>query len=150
MVNQIRNVLISRILSSEGTFEGKYTNSYNILKGIITLEEKEKGKTKLSDDYFNRFKELESTLKDLDERISGFSLRVVEEYFFRNRNRLDKYIYMCQGEIESNSDLKVIDLFEILEDFFLKVYLMALEIGDMYALEIKLKKANDTGEEDVF
>jgi len=150
MANQIRNVLISRILSSEGTFEGKYTNSYNILKGIITLEEKEKGKTKLSSDYFNRFKELEDSLTNLDERIKGFSLRVVEEYFFRNRNRLDKYIYMNQGEIESNADLKVIDLFEVLENFFLKVYLMALEIGDMYALEIKLKKTSESNNEDIF
>ena len=150
MSNQIRNVLISRILSSEGTFEGKYTNSYNILKGIITLEEKEKGKTKLSSDYFNRFKELENSLTNLDVRIKGFSLRVVEEYFFRNRNKLDKYIYMNQGEIESNADLKVIDLFEVLENFFLTVYLMALEIGDMYALEIKLKKTSESNNEDIF
>lgn len=140
MAKELRTILLSKILSSEGVYHGKYTGAYNTLRAVIELEKKETDRQKLPQEYFKKFEDITKKLNCVDERVKGFPLMVLEQYFVRSSSQLDRYIYMVYGELESASDYKVIELFEILEGFFMELYMLAVEIADYYSLEIKLKK----------
>ena len=142
-VKDLRLVLLTKIMSAEGVFAHKYSSNYNTLKAIIELEKKEKEQDMLPKSFFDRFDDIKKMTTNLDPKIKGFPMLIVQEYFIRNSANLDKYIYMTYGkDLESASELKVMELYEILEDFFFKIYLLAVQISDFYKLEIKLKKDN--------
>lgn len=142
MAKELRTILLSKILSSEGVYYGKYTDSYNTLKAVIELERKENDRSRLPDTFFDKFDFLTSKLYNLDPRVEGFPLMVLEQYFMKSSDSLDRYIYMSYGKLESASDYKVIELYEILESFFIQIYMLAVEIADYYSLEIKLKRTS--------
>lgn len=146
-MSNIRKILLSEILSSKGFYEGKYTESLNILKAIIKLESKETSSDKLGEEYFDRFKQIENNSINLHSDLGSMPLSVAEQFFIRNSSDLSRYLYMEYRDNEIK-DMKVIELYNILEEFFLEMYILAVEIADHYSLEIKLKKDNK-GKEDI-
>lgn len=137
-MSNIRKILLSEILSSKGLYDGKYTESFNIIEAVIKLESKEDSKNKLSDYYFKEFKELKECYNNLDERVKGFPLNVLEQFLIRNSSDLSRYLYMNYKDLEL-IDMQVIELYDILERYFQRIYLLAVQISDHYSLEIKLK-----------
>lgn len=143
MAKEIRTILLSKVLSMEGIFQHKYSTAYNCLLAIIELEKKETHTEKLPNRFFERFDEITKLLDNLDEKVKDIPLLIVEQYFIRNSSELSKYIFIQYGKIEGNSDLQCFHLYEILEAFFQKVYLLCVEIADYYSLEIKLKRSGE-------
>lgn len=138
MAKELRTTLLSQILSMEGVFHHKYSTAYNILTSVIELEKNEREKNKLPKEIFERYEKIKSRAFNLDEKIKGFPLLVVEQYFLRNSKQLDAYVYMVYGDLEY-TDFQSINLYELLENFFREIYFLCVEIADYYSLEIKLK-----------
>lgn len=135
---EIRKILLSKILSMEGTTPSKYSTAFNTLKSIINIELKERSKERLPEEIFIKFRNIEESSTKLDENLQGFPLLIIEEYFFRNIDSLDKFIYLAYNKLEY-AEYKVINIYEILEQFFQQIYFLAVEIADFYSIEIKLK-----------
>jgi len=136
-MNNLRLTLLSGIIGSSGISYNKYTNSFNSLKAVIKLEHSEK-KDKLPKYMFEEFDKLENIKDNLNKKFSGIPLLILEQYFFRNSKTLDAEIYI---EYEhKNINAIITELYILLEDYFFKMYLLAVEIADFYNLEIKIKK----------
>jgi len=141
----VRKILLSDIMSSKGIYENKYTDAFNSIKAVIELEKKEKKSDMLPDSYFTRFIAIEKNSDKLDDQLQEVPLCVVEQFFMRNSRDLGRYLYMSYGKVEVHN-MQVINLYDILERFFMKIYILAVEIADHYSLEIKLKKDNKNKE----
>ena len=145
MSRDLRTLLLTKIISSEGMHPYKYSACFNALKSVIDLENKDKD-DRLNKVLFDKFKDIEKSITNLDERIKDFPLLIVEEYLMRNQGNLDKYIYLTYNNLENTGDIQVMDLYIILEKFFEKMYHLAVEIADYYSLDVKLKSSNENQE----
>lgn len=143
-MKNLRLTLLSSIIASNGVHHGKYSNAFNSMKAIIELEEKET-KNKIPKEFFDEFKSIEEHTLNLHEKLTDVPLLVVEQYFLRNAKNLNKYVYV--EFMKKNVEFKVVDLYLILEEFFIRLYLLAVQIADFYNLEIKLKKSTKETEE---
>lgn len=112
----------------------KYSKAFLNLKNVIELEKKENSKFDKS--IIDSFNELS---KKYNSFLNKVPLRVVETYFRKYAEDLEYYVYL---EYEGNevSDLKIIDIYIKLEDFFSECFELACKIADFYNLEIKLNK----------
>lgn len=145
-MRNLRINLLSGIISSSGVHQSKYSNCYNELKAIIELEKKEKDKDKIPKSFFEEFEEITGSINNLSERTEGVPLLILEQYFLRNSNDLKKYVYIEYDEVKI--DMMTGDLYLILEEFYVKIYLLAVKIADFYNIDIKLKK--ERKEEDTY
>jgi len=136
-MNNLRLNLLSGIIGSVGVSYNKYTNSFNSLKAVIQLERSEK-KDKLPKYMFEEFDELENIKDNLNNKFSNIPLLILEQYFFRNSKTLDAEIYIEYKH--KNINAVITELYILLEDYFFKMYLLAVQIADFYNLEIKIKK----------
>lgn len=134
------------ILQCEGMIAHKYTKSYRNLINLASLEEKASG-TKFMSKFSKRILELE---KEQENFHNGVPLAIFEQYFFRNNDNVEKYVYIEYKGMDKG-EIKVIEMFEILEKFFDKIFAVAMEIADYYSYEIKFEnKYSQTSKTEVF
>lgn len=143
-MNKLRLSLLSNILGGRGVYENKYTLGYNSLKAVIELELKEK-KDRLPKHIFDRFNNIQENLSNVNEKLVGVPIIILEQYFLRNTKSLNRYVYIMHEDIEI--EIKVIEIYTILENWYFHLFLIASEIADYYNLEIKLKKEKDLNED---
>lgn len=136
-INNLRlNLLTGIIAGSDGVSMNKYSTAFNCLKAIIVLELSEK-KDKLPKQLFKDFSELEKQADNLSEKFPNIPLLIIEQYFLRNNKTLDAEIYIEYNHL--NISVVITELYILLEDFYFKMYLLAVQIADAYNLEIKIK-----------
>lgn len=145
--NKVRVALLNDIILSRDIFQRKYSTSYNALKAVINLEKEEKAKDKLNKKYFDKFTEISELKDNLSDDLKGLPLAVTEQYFFRKSKNLNAYIYIQYKDIQI-TNLRAIEIYQLLEDFFQQIYLLAVQIADHYSLDIKMKPTQSTSEEE--
>ena len=143
-MKNLRLNLLSNIIGITGVNPFKYSTAFNSLNAVIELEKKET-KNKLPESIFKEFEDIKNRENNLNDDLKGIPLLILEQYFVRNSNNLDKYIYIQYNTI--NKELRVIELYLVLERYFEKMFILASKIADYYNLEIKIK--TDTKEKDI-
>ena len=138
-MNNLRVHLLSNILSSEYNFN-KYSISLNNVSAVISLE-KEETKNPLPNSLFKEYDEILSLSNNLLSSDKKVPLLILEQYYSRNSANLNKELYIEYNN--SNFEVKVSELYVLLEEFFMKIYILAVKISDYYNLEIKLKTNKD-------
>ena len=147
MSYELRKIMLSKVISSEGVFHHKYSIALNTMKAIIELEQKEK-ENKLPSEYFKRFSDIEKNSSHINTLFKGIPLLLLEQYFLRNSKTLDKYLNISYKNIDIET-FQVYDLYLALEQYFLKLFMLAVEIADFYSIEIKIKNTNSS-EDNIF
>ena len=138
---KLRQVLLNKIISTEGVFQHKYTMAYNTLIAVMKIEEKEKAKDRLPSSFFDKVKGIQSRYSNIDGIVSGVPLLILEQYFFLNSKDLGKFLWFEYNKIEI--ELKIYELYLMLESFFIEIFEIACEIMDYYNIEMKLKSNKD-------
>lgn len=142
---EIKQKLLSEIISSSGVFQHKYSRAYQTFMSVCDLEIK--SDNKFLTKFGNRIKEIQSKK---DKLYHDIPLLVLEQYFLRNSEKLSLELYI-EYENKSYPDLKVYRLYELLEAFFNEIFCLAVEIADYYSYEVKYNKKYDlNSDEDVF
>lgn len=139
-MSKIRLTLLGNIIGNSGVYQHKYSTGFNSLKSIMKLESKET-QNKLPLEMFDRFKELEDNLTNINPKVKGIPLLVLEQYFLRNTNNLNNWVYIEYGK--KGTDLRIVDLYLMLETWFSELYLLASEIADYYNYEVKMKSSSE-------
>lgn len=136
-MKNLRVVLLGEVIGNELNMN-KYSIAFNSLKAIIELESKETH-DKIPDSLFKLFDDI---LLKKDNLINdkNIPLLILEQYYVRNVNNLNKELYIEYNNI--NFTMRVSTLYVILEEFYNTLYSLAITIADYYNLEIKLKKSN--------
>lgn len=142
-MNNIRQQLLIEIISPSGVYPCKYTDALKRLKAVITLEREEKGSSKMNENLFKLFEEIEKKSNSLTEDLKGIPLMILEQYFLLNSNKLDVYLNIEYHNICPKKEYYVKDLYLILEEYFNEMYMLAIRITDLYSIEIKLKTNNE-------
>jgi len=115
----------------------KYSKSLLNLKTIVELEEKEKFKIPE-----NVLLKIEDLKKKEDEFIEGIPLNIIEHYFSQKSSNFNSYINCMFKDKEIN--IKVNELYILLEDFYKEIFLVASLLATYYNLEIKITgESND-------
>ena len=116
----------------------KYSKSYNNLRIVIDLESTDK--QKISKELSDEFKTLSKKYNDF---IDGVPLRIIELYFYNNIKDMSFYPYIEYKNDITIDSVKVIELYELLENFFDDVFSLSSKIANYYNMEMKLNVAND-------
>jgi len=132
---KLKNSLLLDIITSQ-EIPNKYSKGFLNLLTIFKLEEQEG--FKLPDYIINKFKKLEQKFISFYNNIP---LRVIEKYYIKYMLDYNKYVYIEYNGFEIDN-LKVIDIYLLLEQFFDDLYLIASLIASYYSLEIKINKPN--------
>jgi len=123
--------LLSLILDNSNT-PNKYTRAFLNLKNVFELEEKEN--FKFDKELIKKFNNIKEKNKNFQNEIP---LKIIEKYYILQNDQLDEYIFIRYNGNEI-ADLRIIDLYVLLEDFFQEIFSLACEIADFYNLEIKI------------
>lgn len=132
--------LLGEIISSNNILQNKYSKALDNLSAVILLE-RDETKDKLPKSLFNDFEEIKSKCNNLTALTKNVPLLILEQYYVRNFRDLSREIY-----VEWNDDafeIKIKELYLILEKYFYEMYIMAIRIADFYNLEFKLKKGKE-------
>lgn len=133
---KLKQGLLYNILDNRDV-KDKYSKSFLSLKNVIDLEQKE---NKTFDK--NIIKKYNNIKDKYDNFLNNIPLNVIETFFYRYSKDLNDYIYIEYHKNEVN-DLKVIDIYIMLEDYFKQVFNLACEIANFYNLEIKLNSSSN-------
>ena len=127
--------LLGLIIDNINT-SNKYSKAFINLKNVFELEEND------NFEFTKVFKlKFESIKKKYYNFDNGIPLQVLEKYYFVNHEKLNKFIFIEFGGKEL-SDVKTIELYLRLENYFNEIFALACEIADFYNLEVKLKSNN--------
>lgn len=120
----------------------KYSKSFYNIVNIFKLEENTNFKFK--DSQLEEFK----TIKDLFSNIkNNVPLLVLEQFYLESEKSLNGYISIrYQGTHTLN--LSVMVAYELLENFYNKIFSLACSIGDLYNLEIKINANSQKNKDD--
>ncbi|MFW6173087.1 MAG: hypothetical protein ACOC5T_05025 [Elusimicrobiota bacterium] len=129
---KLKQGLLYMILDNPNS-PNKYSKAFLNLKNVFELEKKEN--FKFSPEICEKFTKIEEKYLSF---INNIPLKVIETYFTIYSNDLEHYIYLDYQGSEV-SDLKIIDLFIKLEQYYEEIFALACEIANFYNLEIKLK-----------
>ena len=137
---KLKNNLLIDILDNR-VGANKYSKSFLNLKNVLDLEEKAKYKFK-DKSVYTKFNKLKFKFYGF---INGVPLVVVERYFNDNKENINKFVYL---EFQDNevSDLKIMELFNLLEEFYQECFSLACLIADLYNFEVKFND-NDSSDE---
>lgn len=139
---KLKSSLLYIILENQAV-SNKYSKSFLNLKNVIELELNEG--FKLNDLILDEFEKLEMLYNNF---INQIPLIIVERYYNDNKENYNKFVYLEFNEKEL-TDLKIIELFKLLEDYHERIFNLAVKIADLYNLEIKIgnenNKSNDGG-----
>lgn len=127
---KLKSSLLYMILQNSPT-PHRYTSAYNSLKNVIELELKDD--FEVPQEIIEKFKVIKINYNNF---INNIPLVVIEKFFNNFRDDLRRYIFIEYQNNELN--LKAIDIYLLLEDFFNDIYALACEIASYYNLEIKL------------
>jgi hypothetical protein len=114
----------------------RYSRSYENLKNVIDLELKESPSMK-EDIVYKKFKKLQNQYNSFYHEIP---LKIVEKYYFKYREKLNHYVFIEYKKKDFN--IKIIDLYFLLENFFLEVFECACMLANQYNLEIKINHSS--------
>ena len=113
--------------------QNRYSRSFLNLKSVIELEQKEED--------FNLPKEMIKEYEQIEKQfynfINNIPLTVVERYYNEHKENMNKYVYLEYNENEL-SELKISELLYKLEEYFMVIYNLAVNIASYYNIEIKL------------
>jgi len=137
------NLLIP-ILDNQNTTQ-KYSKAYLNLKNVLDLEKRAKYTFK-DKTIYSQFEKIESRFKNF---INGVPLVVIERYFNDNKENTRKFIYLEYGEKEV-TDLKIMELYNKLEEFFQDCFALACLIGDLYNFEVKFNNDSSNDDSELF
>lgn len=132
-----KNFLFS-IFSLQDGQPFKYSKAYLNLKSVIELEEQDG--YKLPNSLLEKFISIQSRYKLFLEEIP---LSVIEKFYHKNLDDLNKHIYISYEDKEIN-EIRIVELFVKLEDYFNEIYSLASLIANFYNIEVKINK-NATG-----
>lgn len=110
----------------------KYTKSMLNLKTLIDLEKM--SKFKLNGDNLKEYEEL---LQLELSFIGGIPLKVIEIHFYNNANNLNSYPYIEYEDVDIDN-VRAIDMYILLEEFFERIFGLVTIVADLYNLEIKI------------
>jgi len=132
---KLKQGLLYNILDNHD-IHNKYSKAFLSLTNVIDLEQKEnKGFDK---NLIQKYKNIKIIY---DNFINDIPLNVIETYFFKYNKDLNEYIYIDYRGKEI-CDIKVIDLYIQLENFYKEIFNLACEIANFYNIEIKLNQNN--------
>ena len=109
----------------------KYSKSLLNLKTIVELEEKEK--FKIPENVLLKIEELKKKEHDF---INKIPLNIIEHYFTQKSSNFNSYINCMFKENEIN--MKVNEVYILLEDFYKEIFFVASLLATYYNLEIKI------------
>jgi len=144
MASNLRMTLLGEIIGSTGLVQNKYSQGLNNLRAVIELE-KDEVKDKLPEDIFREFENIKAKSFNLSSDLKGVPLLIIEQYYLRNHRDLSAEIYIEWKDL--SLDMKIKELYLILEEFYYLIYILAVKISDYYQLEFKLKKSRDSSSE---
>jgi len=139
-MKNLRLTLLGEIIGSASIIQNKYSIAYNNLSAVIELERND-NKDKLPDTLFKEFETIKQITNNLSTETKDIPFLILEQYYFRNYRDLNREIYIEWKNVAF--EMKIKELFLLLEKFFNKIYMLAVKIADYYNLELKLKKTNE-------
>jgi len=139
-MKNLRLTLLGEIIGSASIIQNKYSVAYNNLSAVIELERND-SKDKLPDTLFEEFEAIKQITNNLSNETKDIPFLILEQYYFRNYRDLNREIYIEWKNVAF--EMKIKELFLLLEKFFNKIYMLAVKIADYYNLELKLKKTNE-------
>lgn len=113
----------------------KYSKAFLNLKNVFRLEERN-NYTFEDPLVYEEFKQLE---KKYNNFISNIPLVVIERYFNDKKEDVNKHAFLIYQENEL-SEIRIMELFKMLEDFYADCFQLASIIADLYNIEVKLNK----------
>lgn len=135
---KLKVTLLYTILETQ-TGTNKYSRSFSVLSNVFRLE--------ASDGFefpSGIQKKYEELKKKYNNFMSGIPLTVIERYYNEHSDKLNKFVYLEYGSCEL-TDLRIIELYEHLENFFQEIYSIACDIANYYNIEIKLNTKSSKG-----
>lgn len=131
---KISQGLLTNILNNgDSNPPNKYTNSYYAIENIININKK-----KLSKEILLKFDDIKKQFYSLFD----VGVMVLERYYYRDNQKLNKYIVISIND-DNIRDIKIIDIYIMLEKFFSKIYSLACLISDKYSFEDFIKNDDD-------
>ena len=112
----------------------RYSQAYHNIRMVVELEEKED--KRLIEMFKKELTELDKLYKDFK---NGIPLEVIEAYYITHSANLNEFLYI-EFQDKELYDIKVIDLYMDLENFYNKCYVIAVRIANYYNLEIKVNR----------
>ena len=119
--------------------DNKYSKAFLNLENVKKLEDKEK--TIFPLEIQTKFRKLK---EKFDNFLGGIPLKVVERYYIQHMTDMNHYCYFEYNGKELE-DIKIVDLFILLERFYEEVFELSCEIANYYNLEIKLNNKTNSG-----
>lgn len=109
----------------------KYSKSFLNLKNVIELDKED-----IKKDYVKKFNKIE---KEYNKFLNNIPLSVIEKYLSLFKGDLNDFCYILYDGFEI-SGYTAIELYNLLEMFYSKLFFLASKIANYYNLEIKLNK----------
>lgn len=136
---KLKSSLLYMILDNAMT-SNRYSKAFLNIENVFKLESKDPDFV-IPKELLNTFKELK---KRYDSFLSEIPLLIIERYYFDHANDMNKFVYLEYDEKEL-SDIKIIDLYNELEQFYNEIFELACEFASYYNLEIKMNKGESSG-----
>jgi hypothetical protein len=130
MVLRLKENLLIDILNPHQIFM-KYSKSLLDLKTLMSIELKEN--FKFPKEILDLYNDIISVENDF---INGIPLRIIEKYYFMKAEKLNSFVNIEYNNFQIN--MRISELYVILEEFYSKLYLIASLIGNYYNIEIKV------------
>jgi len=133
---KLKEQLIFEIMTIDNFLSDKYSKSYINLKTLFEIEDD------IDKDLKKQFNQIEAEYLDF---LDGFPLEIIEIYYYRNKEYLNKYLNINYKNLESYAKYRVSDVYMKLELFYNRIFLIASKIANLYNLEVKVNqnKNND-------
>ena len=138
---KLKLTLLSLILQNDPV-PNKYSRSYLNLKNVMELEQN--SDFKFHQEILDKYKIISDKYQNF---LCNIPLIVIEQYYINNKENPNKFVFLEYKEKEL-TDLKVIEVFEYLENYFEDVFQLACLIADMYNLEVKMNKSQSSASTD--
>lgn len=74
--------------------------------------------------------------------LSEIPLLIIERYYIEHKANLNKYV-MLEYQDKELQDIKIIELYNYLEEFYNEIFFLATRIANYYNLEIKIGNQNN-------
>jgi len=138
MALQLKTNLLIDILSNSIT-ENKYSKSLLNLKAVYKIEKSEQNEhdkaNEIIDEAYNKIISKENNF------LNNVPLNIIEKNYSLRKDNLNNYIYIDYKGNEIN--IKVSELFSLLENYFQEMFILASLMANFYNLEIKINNQDN-------
>lgn len=132
---KLKSTLLTQVLDNIPT-PNKYSSAFINIKNVFELE---------NQDNFTFPESITTSFKKLENKfncfINNIPLIIIERYYNDYKSEYNQYVFLEYEENEL-SDLRVIDLFYLLEQFYQECFSLASFMLNYYNLEVKLNNDN--------